>query len=311
MYVFEIGKGDDTQKLRSLLGTLEIQSLNLIIGGVSDAQIKVLSDFSRSHNMKYVVPFSQSNGEVLNNGNIFQVNPMQHLTYTKASSVFLQTFRNANIIFVQGGENDKNEFVSLLQNDLRKNNIRYETLQGTTTLGSSILSLLSRSKENVIIPTDGDSGVLRQIMDELKKVWESDSGFVVRLFGYPDWQTYSGLRDDYGLFGTYLFAPFFVNDQSRDVEVFRDNFRKWYGRDLLETFPSYGMWGYDTGLFFMTALQKYGNNFEQDIERINVNSLQFPFYFERPNNWGGFLNSGLYLIYYDANGKIIKTDKSR
>jgi hypothetical protein len=43
---------------------------------------------------------------------------VQHLTYIKTASVFLQTFRNANIIFVQGGANDKNEFISLLQNDL-------------------------------------------------------------------------------------------------------------------------------------------------------------------------------------------------
>lgn len=311
LIVYDIGKGEDTRKLQSLLGTMEMQSLNLIIGGVSDAQIKVLSDFSRSRNIKYVVPFSQSNGEVLNNGNIFQVNPMQNITYPKASSTFIQTFRNTNIIFVQGGENDKNEFVSLLQSDLRKNNVRYETINMTTTLSSSILALLSRSRENVIVPTSGDSGLLRQLTDELKKVRESDSGFVIRLFGYPDWQAYSNLKEDYSLFDTYFFTPFFANKQSRDVEAFKSNFRKWYGRDLLETFPSYGMWGYDTGLFFMTALQRYGNNFEQNMERVNVNSLQFPFFFERPNNWGGFINSGLYFINYDTNGRIIKTDKSR
>lgn len=311
LYVFETGKGDDTKKLQSLLGTLEMQSLNLIVGGVSDAQIKMLSDFSKAHNIKYVMPFSQSNGEVLNNGNMFQVNPSQHLTYTKASSFFLQTFRNTNIIFIHGGENNKNEFVSLLQNDLRKSSIRYETLNGITALGNSILPLLSKNKENVIVPTSGDSGLLRQITDELRKITESDSGFVIRLFGYPDWQTYSNLKDNYNLFGTYIFAPFFVNDQSREVETFKSNFRKWYGRDLLETFPSYGMWGYDTGLFFLTALYRFGNNFEQNIERVRINSLQFPFYFERPNNWGGFINSGLYLVYYDTDGKIIITDKSR
>src|SRR5690554_3949128 len=100
LYVFEIGKGSDTKKLESLLQTLEMQSLNLIIGGVSDAQIRTLSDFSKANNIKYVVPFSQSNGEVLNNGNIFQVNPLQKSINDNASELFLETFRNANIIFV-------------------------------------------------------------------------------------------------------------------------------------------------------------------------------------------------------------------
>lgn len=70
------------------------------------------------------------------------------------------------------------------------------------------------------------------------------------------------------------------------------------------------MWGYDTGLFFLTALQQYGVNFEQNIQRVRVNSLQFPFHFERLNNWGGLFNTGLYFIHYDRSGKVIKMDKS-
>jgi len=103
LYVFEIGKGNNTDKLESLLQTMEMRNLNLIIGGVNDAQIKVISDFSKANNIQYVVPFSQSNDEVLNNGNIFQVNPPANTTYAKASSVFLQTFRNAHVIFISGG----------------------------------------------------------------------------------------------------------------------------------------------------------------------------------------------------------------
>ncbi|MDR0421746.1 MAG: LysM peptidoglycan-binding domain-containing protein [Proteiniphilum sp.] len=311
LYVFETGKGNDTKKLQSLLGTMEMQSLNLIVGGVSDIQIKMLSDFSRSRNIKYVIPFSQNNGEVLNNGNIFQVNPIQSLIYTKASSIFLQTFRNANIIFVRGGKNDKIEFVALLQNDLRRNNIGYENLNMEVAPGNSIRPLLSGNRENVIVPASGDADLLHRITDELKKMPAPGFAPVVRLFGYPDWQAYSGLKEDYSLFGTCIFAPFFVNSQSGDVEAFKNSFRKWYGRDLLDTFPSYAMWGYDTGLFFMTALQNYGNSFEQGLERMTVNSLQFPFHFERSSNWGGFINSGLYFIKYGPDGKIVKTDRSR
>lgn len=311
LYVFEIGKGDDTKKLQSLLGTMEMQTLNLVIGGVNDAQIKVLSDFSRSHNIKYVVPFSQNNGEVLNNGYIFQVNPMQSLTYPKAISAFIQTFRNANIIFMQGDATDKKEFITLLQNDLRKNNIRFETLKASSTSASTIRALLSKNKDNVIVPTSGDSGLLRYITNELKSVLESEEGFDISLFGYPEWQAYSNLKENYSQYDTYFFAPFFVNEQGRDVEEFKKDFHKWYGRDPLDTYPNYAMWGYDTGLFFLTALQRYGNNFEQNFTRMNVNSLQFPFCFERANNWGGFINSGLYLIHYGTDGRITKSDKSR
>ncbi|HBT84386.1 MAG TPA: peptidoglycan-binding protein LysM [Porphyromonadaceae bacterium] len=311
LYVFEIGKGNDTKKLESLLQTLEMQSLNLIIGGVSDAQIRTISDFSKAHNIKYVVPFSHSNGEVLNNGNIFQVNPLPKSLNDNVSEIFLQTYRNSNIIFVSGGQNDKMELLSQIQNNLRRNNIRYETISITSTLDTAILSLLSLEKENVIIPTSGDSNTLKRVIDELKKVQESNSDYVLRLFGYPEWQTYSSLINDYHHFGTHIYSPFFVDNSSPASKAFKDRFHKWYGRNLLDTNPGYGMWGYDTAMFFLTALDSYGVNFEEQIDRVRINSLQFPFNFQRLNNWGGFINSGMYFIYYDTNGRIVKMDKSR
>jgi len=311
LFVFEIGKGDDTGKLKSLLETIEMRSLNLVIGGVNDAQIRLISDFSRANNIKYVVPFSQSNGEVLNNGNIFQVNPISSATLTKASSVFVETFRNANIIFATGGQNDKKEFTAELQKMLRENGLSYQTISLTESTNSAIIPLLSSGKENVILPTSADSNTLRQLIYELKEVRETDSLTAIRLFGYPEWQTYTDQVADYHLFGTYIYTHFFIDKANPRTEAFTRNFNKWYGRNLMDTHPSYGLWGYDTGLFFMTALNRYGTRFEQDIASIRINSLQFAFHFERVSNWGGFINSGLYFIYYDTNGRINQTDRSR
>ena len=311
LYVFEIGKGNDIKKLQSLLQTLEMQSLNLIVGGVNDAQIKTLSDFSKERNIKYVVPFSQSNGEILNNGNIFQVNPLPKSQIDKASAAFINNFRNSNIIFVNGSENDKVDFISQLQSNLRGSNIRYETINITSTLDSSLISLLKTSGDNIIIPASGDINTLSRLIDELKEVKEINSEFQLRLFGYPEWQTYNNLIADYHHFGTYIYSPFFVNKNSNEVKAFKEKFHKWYDRNLLDTNPGYGMWGYDTGLFFLSALQQYGTNFENNVHRVQVNSLQFPFKFERLNNWGGFFNTGLYFIYYDTNGIITKMDISK
>lgn len=310
LFVFEIGQGDDTRKLRSLLETIEMRSLNLVIGGVNDAQIRLLSDFSRSNNIKYVVPFSQSNGEVLNNGNMFQVNPLISVTNTKASAAFVQSFRNANIIFATGGQNDKKEFITELQRLLRENGVRYESIPLSETTNSTILPFLKPGKENVILPTSADSHTLRQLISELKEVRETDSLSVIRLFGYPEWQTFTDQIADYHLFGTYIYTTFFVDKTNPHTATFIRNFNKWYGRNPMDTHPSYSMWGYDTALYFLTALYRFGTRFEQDINRVRISTLQFPFHFERMNNWGGLLNEGLYFIHYDTNGRIYQTDKS-
>lgn len=312
LYVFEIGKGNNTQKLESLLGTLEMQSLNLVVGGANDAQIKVISDFSKAHNIKYVVPFSISNGEVLNNFNIFQANPPQNNTFIKVSSIFMDMYRKANVVFISSGRNDKANFINQLQSDLRRNNIKYETISATSTLNTAILSLLRTDKDNVIVPTTGDSETLKQLINELKKVKETNSAYKLRLFGYPEWKTYNNsLTKEYHQFDTYVFTTFYNDDNALDTKEFNENFRKWYGRGMMDLYPRYGMWGYDMGLYFLTALKQYGTNFEQNINQVRVPTVQNGFSFERINNWGGFINTALYLIHYDPNGMTFKQDKSR
>lgn len=311
LYVFEIGKGNDIGKLESLLGTLEMQSLNLIIGGVNDAQIKVLSDFSRSHNIKYVVPFSQSNEEVLNNGFMFQVNPMSSLVFTKTVTYFTQKFRNANIIFVEGGGDPQKEFVTLLQSSLKQQGIPFKTIAEAGLLTTSSENVLRIGQENLILPLSSDAATLRKVTSELKKVHEATPEIVTHLFGHPDWQTYGELKDELTQFGTYFYTPFFVDQQSYQAKRFMDEFKRWYGREPMETYPSYGMWGYDTALYFLTALQRNGLNFEQKINDVDVSTIQFPYYFERLNNWGGLINGALYLVHYDQNGSISKTELKR
>ncbi|MDO5665747.1 MAG: LysM peptidoglycan-binding domain-containing protein [Bacteroidia bacterium] len=310
VYVFEIGT---KAKLESLLGTLEMESLHLLIGGMTDDQIKTLSDFSKKHNIKYVVPFSSKNSEVQNNNNIFQVNSPQSYLYSKTSGVFMETFKNANVVIVNvPGRSDKAEFISTLKADLKQKNIRYNEVSLTSNFSTSVLSLLQNNSENVIVPSTGDSGSLREITNALAKVHQARQGIITRLFGYPEWQTYgTEMKNSLHQYGTYFYTAFYVDEQNVETRQFIESFKSWYGRDLINTTPKYGLLGYDTGIFFLNAIYRYGINFEERVNHIPSNSLQFAFSFDRVNNWGGFINTGLYLIHYDANNAVYKTNKSR
>ena len=57
--------------------------------------------------------------------------------------------------------------------------------------------------------------------------------------------------------------------------------------------------------------QSEWENFETKLNSVYINTVQFAFDFERANNWGGFINTGLYLVNYDTNSRIIKTNYSR
>lgn len=313
LYVFDIGTDSNTKKLESLLSTLEMQNLDLIVGGVSDSQIKILSDFSKSKNIKYVIPFSSKNTEVLNNGNIFQVNTPQSNLYTKASQVFVSKFNRANIIFLDtSADNKKDNLITIMQNDLKSKSIPYQSIAISDDLDESLTPLLSDTKENILIPESGDISVLGQVLGSLNALKEIHPELNVKLFGYPEWQTYEdNYLKDYHNHGTYFYSSFYVDKNATETDDFKRDFKKWYKKDLHNTYPQYAMLGYDTGLYFLAALHQNGRNFETKLNNLNVNTIQFAFHFDRVNNWGGFINTGLYLVNYDTDSRIIKSNHSR
>ena len=313
LYVFDIGTEKNTKKLESLLTTMEMQNLDLIVGGVSDKQIKILSDFSKSKNIKYVIPFSSKNTEVLNNGNIFQVNTPQVTLYTKASQVFANKFSGANIVFLDTDEDhEKDSLLVIMKKDLNSRSIPYKSVVISESLNKELLPLLDATKDNILIPASGNIGVLGEVLSTLNGIKEASSELNIDLFGYPEWQTYEyNYLKDYHSHGTFIYTSFYVDRNAREIVEFSQNFRKWYRKDLQRTYPQYAMLGYDTGLYFLTALHKYGRNFETKLNSLYVDTLQFAFNFERANNWSGFINTGLYLVNYDTNSRIIKSNHSR
>ena len=309
IFPFEIGRDGDTRRLESLLGTLEMQSLDLIIGGTTDTQIRILSDFARLYNIKHVVPFRQNVSEVQTNPHVFQVSVSPQILNARASNEFLRLHRASNIIFVSGGQNNQQAFVHQLQADLRRIGIPFETLT-TTEMHTELRSRLNSNQPNVIVPTSDDIELLRLILNELDEIYDSNPLLTMNLFGYRVWQTYIGLTRRFHRFGTHIFTDFFVAENDTRTRTFNDNFRRWYGRTPRFNYPNFAMRGYDTGLFFLTALHRHGTNFEPHLRQLHVPTLQYVFHFERTNNWGGFINTGIILVHYDTNGIVHRIDRS-
>jgi hypothetical protein len=82
----------------------------------------------------------------------------------------------------------------------------------------------------------------------------------------------------------------------------------WYSKAIYNSFPKYGILGFDTGMYFLGALQKFGTNFEDNLSKINYNGIQTSFDFNRVNNWGGFINTHLFLVHYKTDFTINRND---
>ncbi|MDR0747965.1 MAG: LysM peptidoglycan-binding domain-containing protein [Tannerellaceae bacterium] len=294
--------GAGTQKLDQILSETAVKDVHLIIGAVENEQIKPIAEFARKNSIKYVIPFTSKNDDVLSNYYIYQVNTPHSYLHARASEEAYNMFYDYNIIFVDTYDtDDKAEFIKTFKLGLLQKKVSYKDLVfHPESFANDILSLLVTGKRNVIIPVSGSKAALNKIRTPLRTVVEANPSFIVNMFGYPEWQTYTReCLDDFYALDTYIYTNFYADNMADDVLRFNAKYKTWYSKEMMNTYPKYGMLGFDTGLFFFDAIHRYGVNFEHNLDKIHYRSIQTGFDFHRANNWGGFINTNLFIVHYN------------
>jgi hypothetical protein len=302
LQVYDIGFGMDL--LPAVLKKASMQEVNLIIGGLSDGQIKRIAAFSNEKEIPYVIPFTSRTDEPLNYYTVYQISTPQSYLYSKASAAFCSKYKNDNIIFyIPESPKNKMDFIEVVQKDLAAKKIPYKVIQDGSL--PEIQNLLSSTENNVLVPSDDTAETLSNLIAALKSVLETAPQTAISLFGYPAWQVYTTkYSSDYFLLNVAFYSIFYANPTSSKVKLFHNSFVQWYSREMINTFPKYGTLGYDTGMFFIQLLDKYGTAYDVNINKLNYSSVQTDFYFERVNNWGGFINTNIYLIEFNPDSTI-------
>ncbi|GHT73348.1 peptidase M23 [Bacteroidia bacterium] len=302
--------GSEVNLLNGILQKTALQNVHLIIGGLSDKQIKLIASFASDKKIPYIIPFTSKSDEPLNNHYVYQINTPQSYLYSKASAAFCNQYKRSNIIFyIPKDDGNKTDFVETLQKDLKAKYMSYKVIGTSNDLLAEIQGVVSENANNVFIPADDRRETLLKLMTPLKGLLDAQPQLSVSMFGYPAWQTYAtDYTDDFFRLDASFFSVFYANPTSPKVKSFNNLYQRWYSRELINIFPKYGMLGYDTGLYFIQSLQKYGTLFEINPNRLNYKGVQMDFYFEQVNNWGGFINTNIYWVEFNPNFTI--TSKS-
>lgn len=309
--LFTFDSGNGSSSINSILEKEELKKMNIIFGPLHNEHIKPLAAFAKKNRIKLVLPFSSKDEQVFNNPYIFQINTPQSYLYSEVYEHFLRQFSTPNVIFLDSEENkgDKKEFIKGFQQELKAKNINFRTIKITSPT-SLLKSALSTSKENIFIPTSGSNAALLKCLPQLLQLVKENNNANVHLFGYPEWQTYT--KDHLAKFyelDTYFYSSFYTNNLLPEAVNFIQTYRNWYSKTMINTFPKYGMLGFDMGYYFLNALSKYGTGFDKQLSRIkNIRSIQTGFNFERVNNWGGFINKKVFFVNFSKNYELVKLD---
>lgn len=306
VYTFDIAGDEDITRLNNILATVELNKVDLIIGGVSDNQIRAISNFTRrAPDVRYIVPFSNKNTGVEVNPNMFQMANSHSNQFDYISKAFAYKYAHTNVVFIseKGGKDDKLSFTDDLQKQLKLSNVSFRIAPTSASITDDLSTVMTKGQQNVVVPTFSSQASLTRLLDAISYL--KRKGYDISLFGYPDWQTYTNLESKFYECNTTIYSSFFLlpNNQSN---AFAKEFMNWYHKPFINATPKFAYVGYDTGYYFLSAYLKYGPKYPQYIESFKVETLQTAMTFAKVNKDGGYVNVGLYFVTYSPDKKITR-----
>ena len=309
LYTYD--SGSTQASVKQVLNKAELKGMDVIFGPAHADQVKPMADFAQEHNIRLVVPFTSKGEDVFNNPFVYQINTPQSYLYSEVYEHYLRKFPKAHVVFVDAGtgHTDKADFIKGLKEELKNNQITFKELKGDAINPDGLKLVVDSLRENVIIPTSGRNVALIKILPQLVVTGREHPNYNMKLFGYPEWQTYTDDHlSSFFEMDTYFYSSFYTNNLFPEAVKFIQAYRRWYSKDMANTFPKYGMLGFDTAYFFLQGLHKYGSNFEDNMNQMQVTPIQTGFKFDRVNNWGGFINRKVFFVNFTKNYELIKLD---
>ena len=308
--LYTYNSGPENTSLNSILGKSEMKDMDIIFGPLYQQHIKPLAEFAKKQNTRLVIPFTSKDNTVFQNPAIYQINTPQSYLYSEVYNHFVRQFPNANVIFIEASQDtkDKAEFIKGLKDELRNRSIPMKSLKESVTV-ESLKTVLRADRENIFIPTSGSNLTLIKILPQLTLLVREQPESRIHLFGYPEWQTYT--KDHLEAFfelDTYFYSSFYTNNLLPAAINFTKTYRRWYGKEMDERYPKFGMLGFDTGYFFLKGLARYGSSFEKNMQGLDLIPIQTGFKFQRVNNWGGFINKKVFFEHFTKNIELVKLD---
>ena len=309
LYTYDSGK--TTASVKQILNKPEMKTMDIIFGPAHADQVKPMAEFAEKNNLRLVVPFTSKGDDVFNNPSVYQINTPQSYLYSEVYEHYLRKFPNAHVVFLDAntGHTDKADFIKGLKEELKSRQMTFKELKGEDINPEGMKLVVDSLRENVIIPTSGRNVALIKILPQMIVTSREHPSYNMKLFGYPEWQTYTDdhLASFFEL-DTYFYSSFYTNNLFPEAIRFINAYRKWYSKDMANTFPKYGMLGFDTAYFFLLGLHKYGSNFEDNMNQMMITPIQTGFKFDRVNNWGGFINRKVFFVNFTKNFELIKLD---
>jgi LysM repeat protein/ABC-type branched-subunit amino acid transport system substrate-binding protein len=321
LYVYDTEK--DTNLVKNILKKQVFRTMDIIIGPVYSSCFNIVSRFAKENNINIVSPMSSRNKTISNNPRLFQVIPSQH-EQIRILARCLSAYKDCRIVVLHGGRKPEKEMAQEFKKNVSEffgqdfNPDSYkevtvtidESIQMGDESNRKIIALikknLSVTSGNLVVIPSSDAALVTELINQLNNInTEEDNPFNITACGFPNWQKFDNIEIE------YLHDLQLITVSSNYIDYNLPEVRKFVikYRDTFSTEPTqYSFQGYDIGMFFLTALKKYGKDFGQCLNEPGYaeKGLQNDFCFKSRSKTGGFENHFISVVQYTRDLNVVR-----
>ncbi len=299
---WNVAEGDDLSKV---LQDPYAANRDLIIGPLYTKQVKKLSDFVLTNDIRLFIPFSIASQEVYDNYNIFQAYQNGNQLNEAYVQRFYERFKDCHPVIIDCNDttSTKGAFSTALRRQLEQHGIEY-SITNLRSNEDMFRKAFMMNKRNIVVLNTSRSQELNVAFAKLNGMVNTTPGMLVSMFGYTEWLMYNRMYlDNFYKFDVYIPSTYYMNPLSPRAERIKTKYRWNFHQEMQSYHQRFGVIGFDHAFFMIKGLHMYGDRFTGATGMVGYTPIQTPLKFERIGN-GGLQNRSILFVHYTPENKI-------
>ncbi len=285
----------DFDSAEQLMKESKLDDFDFLIGNFSMENVEVPAHWCDTRHIPLISPLDQKVEAATYNHRYLINAPVSPSTQTMrmAESIGYRPGKDNVIVLCEKGDIQSKFYFDIIAS-LDSLEIPYTVVQAALGRGESVQTALVPGRRNhVIITSERESSAadaLRSVGNLAKNDAYDISGYAshkIRKFESID-------ADMYQRANTHFVMGHYVDYEDEEVREFVNTFRDTYNAEP----GNFAFQGYDIGMYFISALKRYGNDMINRLSLYPSDGLQLNFKFDRRTPTGGVFNEGTKNLLY-------------
>ncbi|MBR5639516.1 MAG: LysM peptidoglycan-binding domain-containing protein [Muribaculaceae bacterium] len=286
----------------SLLALPELKKSDIIIAPSESDELQHILAFGQKNNIDVLNCFVAQSEDYISNQRSMQV----HIPtpYLNASIIeMLRTkYQNYELVFLDDPSGTSKEIYEEIKKYANVSKHLHKTLTiNNDFTGKTLSRYLDPASKYLFIPANGKEAFINKFAPGIIEAKATRVDCRLELLGHPEYTMYiKKHKDEFMAMDTHIYSRFFLPDNAQ-AKALNNRYIKQFGGKPSNSTPNMSVFGFDLGMFLVNA---YANDITPGDKASAYEGIQTNFFFERANNWTGYINKSVRIINLTPNKDI-------